>query len=80
MYNFQKEIPFEWIEKELTNRRSKFRYESLKHFSIIEVDLYERLVFDLTHKDFEYFLCYILEKEFSHKKKPYVVDKKLDQK
>lgn len=76
----QKEIPFEWIEKELTIKRSRFRREANRHFSVIQANIYERLVFDLTHKDFEYFLCYILEKELGDKFRPYVVDKKLDQK
>ena len=84
MEKYQQEIPFEFIEKDLTIQRGKFRKEALKHFTIVETDIYERLVFDLTHKDFEYFLCYILDKEFNSNTKNHqeisVVEKELDQK
>jgi hypothetical protein len=69
-------VLFEDIEKEIVLLKRNFHINAVKYFSTTQVTLFERLVFDLTHKDFEYFLCHILEKEGYMK--PHVTDKGLD--
>ena len=56
-------VLFEDLEKEINLLRVDFCKNANKYFTINEVSIFERLVFDLTHKDFEYFICYILNKE-----------------
>lgn len=73
-------VLFEDIEKEVSLIRWNFLKRANKHnFFINHIDrlkLYERIVFDLTHKDFEYFLCYLLKNQGYID--PHIADSKLD--